>query len=177
MQCELWEYGNMDWEHWKKWKNQLLSLCIDPNEKLLVLTLRLCLFKIKLQNIIEMEKAKLFKEDEQLFAEMEGRYISENEKQFFEEMHYKQIYKPVGCVDVIMDESSNENHVYIDREGFGEYIIGRRYDGAHYQIHVMCLSEALNTNMADIGLEASITLLEWLRMRDYNNILYNSKDE
>ena len=124
-----------------------------------------------------MVKAKLFKEDERLFADMEGRYISENEKQFFEEMHYKQIYKPVGCVDVIMDESSNEDNVYIDREGFGEYIIGRRCNGEHYQIHVMCLSEALNTNMTHLGLENSITLLEWLRMRDYNNISYNNKDE
>ena len=120
----------------------------------------------------------MFAEDEQLFGIMAKESTSENEKTFFERMYNKQAYQPVGTVDVIMNATDNPEHIYIDREGFSEYLIGRQDKDVHYQVHVMCLAEALNVKLSEFGLKDDLrTILDWLRQLDYKGISYDYKEE
>ena len=107
---------------------------------------------------------KLWKEDEDLFTSMIGHYVSDKERTFFEKMRYKMEYEIDPSNDLIMFEEDNEDHIYILRCVYEEIII----------VHVMTLSEALNANLKELGfLKSDITLLEWLRGRDYEGIRYN----
>lgn len=117
----------------------------------------------------------LWPEDDKLFATMEGHYTSENEKTFFEKMKSKMENEIAPSNDLIMFEEDNEDHIYIVRCIYDEFIIGHGTAG-HYdeEYHVMNLSDALNANLIEIGfLNRDITVLEWLRARDYKGVRYN----
>ncbi len=118
---------------------------------------------------------KLWKEDEILFTSMEGHYISSNERVFFETMRHKMEYELAPSNDLIMFEEDNEDHIYIVRCIYEEIIVGHGLkDDYDEEFHVMTLSEALHANLKQLGfLSRSITLLEWLRERDYEGIRYN----
>ncbi|MCF0183816.1 MAG: hypothetical protein HUK01_05725 [Bacteroidaceae bacterium] len=121
-----------------------------------------------------MEKSKLFKEDIELFDRMVGNYVSEKEKLFFETQKHKQEYVPTGMNDLVMHETSNPDHIYIVRVGFSEYIVGHGINN-HFdeELHTMCLAEALEANLGKLGyVSRDITLLEWLRERDYEGVEY-----
>lgn len=124
---------------------------------------------------IKIPENKLWKEDEELFSSMEGHYISSNEKVFFEKMKYKMEYEIASSNDLIMFEEDNEDHIYIVRCVYEEIIVGHGIkDNYDEEFHVMTLAEALNANLKNLGfLERDITLLEWLRERDYEGVRYN----
>lgn len=119
---------------------------------------------------------KLRKEDYDLFSSMEGHYVSENEKTFFEMMRRKMEYEITVSNDLILSEFDNDDHLYILRCVYEEIVIGHGLPN-HYdeECHVMTLAEALATNLKECGfLEREITLLEWLRGRDYENVRYDN---
>ena len=122
-----------------------------------------------------MKKSNLFKEDIELFDRMNGNYISENEKIFFETQKYKQEYAPTGMNDLVLHETSNPDHIYIVRVGFSEYIVGHGINGKYdEELHTMCLSEALEANLGQLGfINRDISLLDWLRERDYEGVEYD----
>ena len=118
---------------------------------------------------------KLWPEDYKLFDNMEGHYISENEKSFFEKMKFKMENEIAPSNDLIMFEEDNDEHIYIVRCIYDEFIVGHGTK-SHYdeEYHVMNLSEALSANLKTLGfIDRDITLLEWLRERDYEGIRYN----
>lgn len=106
---------------------------------------------------------------------MIGHYVSDKERTFFEKMRYKMEYEIAPSNDLIMFEEDNEDHIYILRCVYEEIIIGHGIKGNYdEEFHVMTLSEALNANLKELGfLKSDITLLEWLRGRDYEGIRYN----
>lgn len=117
-----------------------------------------------------MKDSPLFPADAHLFKEMAGNYTSDNEKKFFETMKYKEENEPVGTQDILFLENSNEDGIYFIREGFCEYLIGARYG-----VHVMPLADALQVNLKDLGcVNKNMTLLDWLRQRDYKGISYDN---
>lgn len=118
---------------------------------------------------------KLWREDEELLDFMKGHYVSENEKFFFEKMRYKMEYEDAPSNDLIMFEKDNDDHIYIVRCYYDEFIVGHVLNGNYdEEYHVMKLSEALNANLKRLGfLDRNITLLDWLRERDYKGIRYN----
>lgn len=118
---------------------------------------------------------KLRREDEELLVSMKGHYASENEKIFFEKIRYKMEYEDAPSNDLIMFEEDNDDHIYIVRCYYEEFIIGHGLKGKYdEEFHVMTLSEALNANLMQLGfLSRDITLLDWLRERDYEGIRYN----
>lgn len=114
-------------------------------------------------------KNKLWPEDETLFASMKGHYISKNEQEFFEKQEYKERYVQTISNDLVMSERNNEDHLYIVRCWFEEYVVG----SDSVEEHFMNLSEALNANLKVYGLlDKDITLFQWLRNRDYNGVEY-----
>lgn len=122
-----------------------------------------------------MGKNVLVKEDAELFSAMIGKYVSENEKEFFEKQKYKQENVFTFANDLVMWELDNEDHIYITRCQFEEYIVGHGVEG-HYdeEFHTMCLADALNVNLKELGfIDRDLTLLQWLRERDYKGIQYN----
>lgn len=118
---------------------------------------------------------KLWPEDIELFAKMDGNYQSENEKNFFEKMRKKMESEIAPSNDLIMFEEDNDDNIYIVRCIYAEFIVGHgtkgNFDEEH---HVMTLSEALASNLKELGfLTRDLTLFEWLRERDYNGVRYN----
>ena len=124
---------------------------------------------------MEKKKNKLRKEDEVLFAALKGNYVSENEKNFFEKIRYKMEYEDAPSNDLLMFEEDNDDHIYIVRCYYEEFIIGHGLKGKYdEEFHVMTLSEALNANLMRLGfINHDITLLEWLREHDYERMRYN----
>lgn len=118
---------------------------------------------------------KLWADDYKLFADMEGHYVSENEKTFFEKMRQKMEYEIAISNDLILSEVDNDDRIYIVRCIYDEIIVGHGVAG-HYdpEHHVMNLSQALGANLKELGyLDRDLTLLEWLRERDYKGVRYN----
>jgi hypothetical protein len=112
----------------------------------------------------------LWPEDRDLFSRMKGHYVSDNEKEFFETQENKQKHLMTVSNDLVMSERSNEDHLYIIRCWFDEYIVGNDTGEEHF----MNLSDALNANLKELGiLEKDETLFQWLRLRDYQGVEYD----
>lgn len=116
---------------------------------------------------------ELWPEDKALFESMEGYYQSDNEREFFEKQRYKQECVMTSSNDLLLHEDNNQDRIYIVRCWYEEYVVG----GLLYkqgEEHYMNLSEALNANLKEIGvLDRDITLLQWLRERDYKGVEYD----
>lgn len=83
---------------------------------------------------------KLWRENEELLASMEGHYFSDNEKVFFEKIRYKMEYEDAPSNDLIMFEEDNDDHIYIVRCYYDEFIVGHGLDGNYdEELHVMKL--------------------------------------
>lgn len=111
-------------------------------------------------------------DDKKLFDYMATHYQTANEKEFFERQRYKQENVLTVANDLVLSECNNEDGIYIVRCEFEEYIIGQV--NVVEEQHVMCLSEALELNLKECGyLDKNMTLLQWLRERDYAGVEYN----
>ncbi len=111
--------------------------------------------------------------DKELFASMLGKYRTPEEANFFQNMQFKEEHEPTLSNDLILAENDNSLRIYIVRVNYDEYIIGC----SHYperEVHVMNLSEALNVNLAEIGIhESDVTIGQWLRCQNYKGVQYN----
>ncbi len=103
---------------------------------------------------------------------MEEGYQSENEAVFFKTLKYKQESEVALSNELLVSELENPDQVYLVRVEYDEYIVGVGPDEKN-EVHVMNLSEALAVNLEALGLLRSITLLEWLRSRDYDGVRYD----
>ncbi len=117
------------------------------------------------------EKYEFWEVDEQLFNSMRGNYQSPEEKEFFEKLYEKQSWDCTIAGDLLLHENDNEDRIYIVRNNCDEYVIGQ---DDKEQVHVMNLTEALNTNLKEVGfLQENITLWDWLRKRNYKGMQYD----
>ena len=118
-------------------------------------------------------KNELWPEDIALFDSMVEHYQSDNEQKFFERQRYKEEYVMTISNDLVLHEDNNEDKIYIVRCWFCEYVVG----GMNFrkgEEHYMNLSEALNANLREIGvLDRNMTLFQWLRERDYEDVEYD----
>jgi len=116
--------------------------------------------------------------DAELLKGMEGKFLTPNEEEFFYNMVWKEVYEWAGCCDVILSEFDNEEEIYIVRYFDSEYKIGKgrvvhqRIRGGYFDD----LRAALNLDMYAL-LQEHITLLEWLRRRDYAGVRYDNNTE
>ena len=114
-------------------------------------------------------------EDKELYNKMRDQFVSEEEKEFFEQMLAKEIYDfPVSTFDVIMHEGDNEDGIYIEKHYHSEYKVAQVRDGKAKQISLYpgSLSSLLRLDMFEL-LGEHITVLEWLRKRNYLNVRYD----
>lgn len=136
----------------------------------------------------EQEPAHLWPEDIKMFEEMKGRYVSNEERLFFEKMKLKMEYECAPSGDDIMLGDNNEDNIYITRLDPYEFVISRYVDKNDSETacdgtsdynnrkiikyHTKNLSDALNHNLKDL-IGRDISLLEWLRERNYKGVEYN----
>lgn len=114
-------------------------------------------------------------EDEQYLETMKNEYVSNEEKQFFEVMSHKIHHEPAPANDLIMHEDSNDDGIYIVRCYDSEFINGK-HKGQDFaeEVHAMTLKEAMNTNFKECHFsEQNITLIDWLRHRNYAGVEYD----
>ncbi len=125
---------------------------------------------------IDLNNEYLPIEDKELYKEINGHFFSEKERTFFEEMLCKEIYDcPMSTFDVIMSEKDNNERLFIQKEYNSEYAIGRFHNDDRYTVmeeRPICLSELVNTDLFPL-LDKHITVLEWLRERDYAGVRYD----
>lgn len=115
----------------------------------------------------------LLEEDLTLFEEMREKYVSENERIFFETLEQKECYDFSSMFDMLMLEPDNELELYFIRCYWNEYEVGIGTNKEHFD----SLKEALNMDLQDIGYPEHITLLEWLRRRDYAGIHFDRDND
>lgn len=113
--------------------------------------------------------------DSKFFENLGDAFASTAEKDFFEKMKYKIEYEPAMANDLIMSEHDNEDGIYIVRCYDYEFIIGCHVgDLFKEEQYAMNFSSALATNLKDCGfIEDNLTLLEWLRKRDFEGVQYD----
>lgn len=117
---------------------------------------------------------KLRDADTSLFKSMKGNYQSANEKIFFEYLFDVEQWDFCMSGDLLLYEDDNEDKLYIMRIGFDEYEIGKDSPDVPENQHVQGLADALALNMKECGfLDENITLLQWLKERDYNGVRYD----
>ncbi|MBP5722278.1 MAG: hypothetical protein J6X18_01655 [Bacteroidales bacterium] len=126
-----------------------------------------------------MEKNYVPSVDEKLFSEMKNAYVSEKENEFFEKMQYKEEQESTFSNDVIVSEFENTDELYVVRRISHKYTLGKGMpEKRKLEYFVDSLSDALQTNLKDIGiLDENITLLEWLRKRDYAGVKYDGNND
>lgn len=110
-----------------------------------------------------------------LFKDMEGKYVSNEEKEFFERMKFKIENEPAPANDLIMSNRNNNDGIYIVRCYDYAFRIGCHV-GEEYkkEFYAMDFHDALNVNLRECGfIDENLSLLEWLRKRNYKGVEYN----
>lgn len=125
--------------------------------------------------IEELPVNELWPRDIALFGEMAGKYTSTAERTFFETLHEKMLREYAPCGDLLVSSKKNEDGLYFEREEYDEYVVGiHKSDGRWKYEHVMSLHEVLALNLGELGyIDRSLTLLEWLRERNYQGVMYD----
>ena len=105
--------------------------------------------------------------------------VSGNERIFFEKVRYKVLNETAASNDVLMNEADNEDKLYLLRVGTDDFMIGRNITDPNEKsspIENAGLFGALEEDLYPyIG--RHITLLEWLRGRDYKGIRYDANND
>ncbi len=124
---------------------------------------------------------ELWPEDQALFEKLEGQYLTPEEGNFFEIMHSKMLDENAPWPETLVWEHDNPDHIYLLRQGYDEFMIGRgtnRNEWQRNEVHVMNLSEALNTNLKETGiLNQDVTLLDWLRNNNYQFVCFDHTND
>lgn len=124
--------------------------------------------KIEIENVLDPD-------DEKLFLSTERQYISKEEQEFFEKLHVKMLSELAASGELLISEKENEDGIYLLREQYDEFIVGQGFWGSKPDgLHTMNLIDVLSANMLEQGfLKEDITLLGWLRSRNYKGVMYN----
>lgn len=125
---------------------------------------------------INIQQSELWEEDKSLFLDMLEHYTSSAEKLFFETMCEKMLFENAPCKELLLNPEDNEDGLYLFRIGDEEIEIGNSTNNARF--HSMNLAGILNVNLKQIGcIDKDLTLLQWLRKRDYVGIRYDQNFE
>lgn len=105
--------------------------------------------------------------------------VSDKEREFFEKLRHKFLYEPAYTNDVLMHDEDNEDGLYILRIVTDEIMIGKYDKGLCMEIspiEIGGLFPALEEDLYEY-LGRHITLLDWLRARDYRGIRYDANND
>lgn len=115
---------------------------------------------------------KLPEDDQRLLANLDTFCISEKEREFIEQMLEIEQHWLTEVGAPIILENENEDHLYIVHYYSTEYEIGNDDQSGVYG--AFSLSELLGLYLDEQGIiDKHITVLEWLRLRNYENVTYD----
>jgi hypothetical protein len=124
---------------------------------------------------------ELWPQDEVLFKTIEQAFTSIQEKQFFRTLKEKMKYENAPWPEVLISEHDNDDHLYLLRQTYDEFMLGKgvtRTEWQAYEMHTMSLSEILSINLKEGHLlDRNVTLLQWLRERDYACVRYDHSND
>ena len=126
----------------------------------------------QIQNYPVRVDNKLPDDDQRLLNTLDTFCISEKEREFIEQMlEIEQHWETeVGASIILEDE--NDDHLYIMHYNGTEYEIGNEDQSGVYG--AFSLSELLGLYLDEHGiLDRHITVQEWLRQRNYENVTYD----
>lgn len=115
-------------------------------------------------------------EDLILFAKMLREAISDNERSFFENLSIDESTVPTICGQLYIHENDNDEGLFLIRRNGHEYELDNATvpEGVEAGGYYDSLSEVLSVYLDEIHIcDEHITLLEWLRSRDYACVRYN----
>ncbi len=113
------------------------------------------------------------------FEEAIKNALTPNEKEFFVKMRSKELFEIAASNDVLMSDSDNPDKLYILRVGSDDILIGRDIEhpkDSPSPEEYAGLFLALKQNISHF-VGRNITLLEWLRERDFNGIKYDQNND
>lgn len=105
--------------------------------------------------------------------------VSDKEREFFEKLRYKILHETAFSNDVLMHEKDNEDSLYILRVGTDDIMIGRNLEKPGEKtspVEITGLFAALEDDIYEY-MGRHITLLDWLRERDYRGINYDANND
>jgi len=105
--------------------------------------------------------------------------VSSKEKEFFEKLRYKELNETAASNDVLMNEADNSDGLYILRVGSDGILVGRNISNpneASTPEEYAGLFLALQQNISQF-IGRDITLLDWLRERDFQGIKYDQNND
>lgn len=116
------------------------------------------------------------------FKEAIDNASSENEKEFLEQMMYKIPYEMAASNEILLKPEENEDNLYILRVGSGDFIVGQEPNNSSspnypYEIGGLLGKDGFLGFDLFPYLHRHITVLEWLRERDYKGIQYNRNND
>lgn len=105
--------------------------------------------------------------------------VSKKERTFFEKLRDKFLHEIAASNDVLMNEKENPDGLYILRIGTDSILIGRNMSDpkeTSIPIEFSGIFMALKEDIYNyVG--RHVTLLEWLRERDYHGIRYDGNND
>lgn len=102
-----------------------------------------------------------------------------NEKEFFKKLRYKELNETAASNDVLMNEADNSDGLYILRVGSDGILIGRSISTPGQSPtpeEYAGIFLALKQNISKF-IGRNISLLEWLRERDFKGIKYDQNND
>ncbi len=102
-----------------------------------------------------------------------------NERDFFEKLRYKFLHETAAGNDVLMNESDNNDGLYVLRVGTDDILIGKNLSKPEEKAsseEFAGIFLALQMDLYEY-VHRHITLLEWLRERDYKGIRYDANND
>lgn len=105
--------------------------------------------------------------------------LTPNEKEFFEKLRFKELNETAASNDVLMNEADNTEGLYILRVGSDGILIGRNISDpkeATTPEEYAGIFLALQQDISQF-VGRHVTLLEWLRQRDFKGIKYNQNND
>ena len=105
--------------------------------------------------------------------------VSDKEREFFERLRYKILHETAASNDVLMHENDNEDGLYILRVGTDDIMIGRNMEKPDEKSSPVEISGLFGALEEDINeyVGRHVTLLDWLRERDYQGVRYDTNND
>lgn len=105
--------------------------------------------------------------------------LTPNEKEFFEKLRFKELNETAASNDVLMNEADNTDGLYILRIGSDGILIGRNISDPKETTTPEEYAGIFLALQQDISqfVGRHVTLLEWLRQRDFKGIKYNQNND
>lgn len=115
----------------------------------------------------------------QEYREAINNAVSENERKFFTNLRQKILFETAASNDVLMNENDNDDGLYILRVGSDDILIGKNLSKPNEQSTPEEYSGIFLALQQDLHkyVQRHVTLLEWLRERDYKGIRYDANND